>query len=529
MFKRKKIVAWMAVCATVLINCARPGRPTGGEDDKTPPVMISEIPKNNTKNFKEKKIKLIFDEFVTIKDASKQIIISPPMNTMPEISPSYPSKSITIKFIDTLKENTTYSINFGNSIRDNNEANPLGFYKYVFSTGQEIDTFKVRGTIKDAVSKKTDNFVNVGLYEIGQGNLDSIFHRQKPIYITNTQDSLKSFEITNVKAGKYLLAAIKDKANNFIFNPEDDKIGFYANAIEVPSDNVYSLTLFKEKPAPKTIRPTQVSKNRLLMGYRIGKDSLEVKFLDTPKDFKYFFTKEEKKDSLHIWIPKQTDSLKIVVVNQKTDTFKIRLRKMEEDSLRITTGKKNIYFGEDQAVFNSNIPLEKIDKEKIKVIDSDSLMVDFSADFEKNNLSAVVSIKSNENKKYKVTAFQGAFTDIYQNKSDTLEVEIKPKKKEEMSLLKLNIKKELKFPIVVQLSNESGTKISYQKAFKEKIDSCLFDFVAPGSYYIRIVEDENTNGKRDTGDTLKRKQPENVYILPKPVELRANWEVEETF
>ena len=210
----------------ILGSCAKRGSIDGGLKDTLAPVLKMSFPKNQSVNFTGKEIKLVFDEFVKLKGIEKQLIISPPMNQIPDISPTTASKFITIKIKDTLKPNTTYSLNFGQSIEDNNEANAYKQFKYVFSTGNYIDSLAVGGSIKDAYSKKTDNFVSVMLYEVNDKYKDSIIYKQNPRYITNTLDSLKSFRIENIKAGKYQLIAIKDKNGNNKFDPREEKIGF---------------------------------------------------------------------------------------------------------------------------------------------------------------------------------------------------------------------------------------------------------------------------------------------------------------
>jgi hypothetical protein len=134
-----------------MVGCANRGRPSGGEIDILPPEVDYTTPKNYSTNFNAKEIKIYFNEYVKLKELSKQLIVSPPMNNDLEIKPlGSASTSITIKIIDTLTPNTTYAINFGNSIVDNNEENPYPYYRYVFSTGDSIDSLSVKGIVLDA-------------------------------------------------------------------------------------------------------------------------------------------------------------------------------------------------------------------------------------------------------------------------------------------------------------------------------------------------------------------------------------------
>ena len=156
----------LIVIGLLFAQCANRGTPSGGEKDITPPVIIKSEPENFSTNFTAKEIKIYFDEYIKIKDLQKQLIISPPMNTEPEITPlGSASKYITIKIFDTLQPNTTYAFNFGESIIDNNESNPYPYYRYVFSTGTYIDSLQVKGRVEDALNQKPEEFVSVMLYE----------------------------------------------------------------------------------------------------------------------------------------------------------------------------------------------------------------------------------------------------------------------------------------------------------------------------------------------------------------------------
>ena len=144
-FTMKKLICLVAILSLIIVSCAKRGTPSGGPLDKTAPILLKASPENYSINFSGNEIRLNFDEYVKLKDVNKQLIISPPLKTIPTIVPqSGASKFIKIKILDTLQPNTTYSFNFGNSIVDNNEENPFPFFKYVFSTGSEIDSLQVK-------------------------------------------------------------------------------------------------------------------------------------------------------------------------------------------------------------------------------------------------------------------------------------------------------------------------------------------------------------------------------------------------
>ncbi len=262
-----KNIAFLLASLLLLTNCAKRGTITGGNKDTIAPKITSSNPDNYTTNFKGNEIKINFDELIKVKDINKQLIISPPMKKQPIIVPQgSASKFISIKILDTLQPNTTYSFNFGQSIVDNNENNPYSQFKYVFSTGSYVDSLTVVGKIKDAYEQKPDNFVSVMLYDAKTFN-DSTVYKETPLYITNTLDSLKVFSLENLKEGTYRIVAMKDKANNNKYNPDTDKIGFIDYPITVPTSDMFELELFQEKKTFKAEKPSQESNNKLFLGY----------------------------------------------------------------------------------------------------------------------------------------------------------------------------------------------------------------------------------------------------------------------
>ena len=258
----------------VFLSCANRGTPTGGEKDSEPPVIIRTEPENLSTNFDAEEIRIYFDEYIKFKDLQKQLVISPPMDPEPEITPlGLASKYISIKIKDTLLANTTYAINFGTSVVDNNENNPYPYLRYVFSTGDYIDSLSVSGYVKNSLEKNADDFVSVMLYQIDSTFTDSIVYKQKPRYIANTLDSTTNFTLENLREGKYLMVALKEDNTNFTYEPKTDKIGFIEDFIEVPVDTTFVLNLFQEVPKFKATRPFLVSGNRIGFGYEGDADN----------------------------------------------------------------------------------------------------------------------------------------------------------------------------------------------------------------------------------------------------------------
>ena len=512
------------------VACARVGSPTGGEQDKTPPKVVKTIPPNESVNFTGNRIRIYFDEFVTLRDIRKQLIISPPLAYFPEITPSgNASKYINIKILDTLRPNTTYTFNFGKSIQDNNEGNPLSFYTYTFSTGNTIDSLTLKGSIKDALRPKAENFVNVMLYEMGEKYSDSVVYKQRPIYVVNTLDSLTTFELSHLKAGKYMLVGMKDKYNNYLFDPKTDKIGFHPTPITIPTDSSYTLSLFKEVPQTQASRPFQSGEQRISIGYQGEKDSIQVTPLPPfPADWKWVVEKEPTKDTLWLWYhPKVEDSLKLIVKSNRADTTKVNLRKMKSEKWKITPEFKGISPTEEEIVLSSNTPIRAFNKEAIKlIVAKDSTEVGFEPIFTANTSQITLKVKVKEGEKYLFKAFN-AFENFFGQKSDTLQESFSAKKAEDFGSLKLTFKDNVSLPFIIELTDKDAKKVLYEQYVEQTSPTYNFPFVKAGNYRLRVIEDRNRNRKWDTGNFLGRLLPEPVYYFAKEIELRANWEIEQ--
>lgn len=510
--------------------CARVGSPTGGEQDKTPPKVVKTIPPNESVNFTGNRIRIYFDEFVTLRDIRKQLIISPPLAYFPEITPSgNASKYINIKILDTLRPNTTYTFNFGKSIQDNNEGNPLSFYTYTFSTGNTIDSLTLKGSIKDALRPKAENFVNVMLYEMGEKYSDSVVYKQRPIYVVNTLDSLTTFELSHLKAGKYMLVGMKDKDNNYLFDPKTDKIGFHPTPITIPTDSSYILSLFKEVPQTQASRPFQSGEQRISIGYQGEKDSIQVTPLPPfPADWKWVVEKEPTKDTLWLWYhPKVEDSLKLIVKSNRADTTKVNLRKMKPEKWKITPEFKGISPTEEEIVLSSNTPIRAFNKEAIKlIVAKDSTEVGFEPIFTANTSQITLKVKVKEGEKYLFKAFN-AFENFFGQKSDTLQESFSAKKAEDFGSLKLTFKDNVSLPFIIELTDKDAKKVLYEQYVEQTSPTYNFPFVKAGNYRLRVIEDRNRNRKWDTGNFLGRLLPEPVHYFAKEIELRANWEIEQ--
>jgi hypothetical protein len=517
----------------VMIGCAKRGTITGGLKDTIAPVLKMSFPKKFSTNFKGNEIKLVFDENIKLKNLNKQLVISPPMKNEPLITPTSASKFITIKIKDTLQPNTTYSFNFGQSIADNNEGNPFNQFKYIFSTGDYIDSLALGGKIKDAYSKEADSFVSVMLYETNDSFKDSVVYKENPRYITNTLDSLKTFKLENLKAGKYMLVAMKDKNSNNKFNPREDKIAFIKDYITIPNDTTYELSLFKEIPAFKAYKPTQASGNRLVMGYE---GNMELKNLRPKLTLKNntttlstIITQLPKKDSLQIWYqPLKADSLALEVTNDKyLANFSLKIKDQKKDSLNISALYSGTLHFRDRFTLETATPLVHFDNSKIKLTANDSVAVAFTSEYDDFNQKMFFDFKKEPSEKYSFTILPGALTDFYEKSNDTLTYKVNTKSTVDYGNLRVMLQNVKKFPVIVELTNTKGDVIASE--YSESNTTVDFNLLEPALFTLRLIYDENKNKVYDSGSYLEKRYAEEVIYFSKEIDVRANWDVEQVF
>ncbi len=523
-------VLWIGL---VLWQCARRGTPTGGPEDVTPPELLRTEPENFSTEFKAEKIRLYFDEYIKLEDVQNQLIISPPLKNQPEIKPQGGvSKYVEITLKDTLKENTTYTLNFGQSIVDNNEGNPNSFLTYVFSTGTYIDSLTLSGAVKDAYDRKAEEFISVLLYELDTSFTDSTIFKKPPNYITNTLDSLPIFELKNLKAGQYKLIALKDINKNNLFDQRQDKIGFVEDTIIIPTDSIYLLNLFQEIPDYSVSVPSYVAKNKIIFGYQGLKEQIAIESLtELPDSVSTLILKDRETDTLNYWLsPTDLDSIVFQVRNtvlDQSDTFTVKTRKLALDSLKISNNARGKFGFEDTFSVFGSTPIIKVDSSKIDFFVSDSVPYPYTFALDSMKSKIDFDFEKEPNQSYKFSILPGAFTDFFGIENDTLDYRLSVGSYADYGNLRVNISGAVRYPLIVQLTDEQGEIQRVQVSDLPK--PIEFNNLPPAKYMIRVIFDDNANGKWDTGSYLEKKQPEKVSYYPDVIEVRANWELEQTF
>ena len=531
----KKLI-YIVLTIVVISGCAKRGSPSGGPVDSIPPVLINASPKINSIKFDSKEIRLTFDEFVKLDNVDEQLIISPPINKSSyEVKPlNGVTKKVFLEFIDSLETETTYSINFGNSIKDNNEGNPLTFFSYTFSTGETIDSLYVRGNISDAFDKETDDYISIHLYRIDSIFNDSIIFNNRPTYISNSLDST-SYQFKNIKEGKYLILALKDIDNNYFFDPFYDKIGFIDSLITLPGDSIINFKLFKEETSIIWDKPHFINSEKIGFGYYGKLDLKNIKIESSlPDSVNYTYTKENEKDTLIFWLSRNSfDSLNFNLIEK--DTTKLVTVKFDRakdtliDSLSISPKTTSIIHLKETFKLSSNIPLENIEDSLITIRDIDSLIVPFTTSINDNLDQIDIKFEVSPSDNYRLFILPEAIKDIRGvSNNDTLQYNVVSQSLEDYGNVYLDVIRNSNSKFILQMIDSNGDVIRVFKNVNQDA-TYNFDYVRPGKYIFRLIEDTNNNDKWDTGNYLKKIKPERVYYFSNELEVRANWDLNETF
>jgi len=509
-------------------QCAKKGRPDGGPMDEDAPIFVTANPPYETINFDKKEINIYFNEYIKLKDLNKQLIISPPLNpeNPPLISPQgTPSKFINIKILDTLKENSTYIFDFGNSVQDNNESNTLERFKYIFSTGNYIDSLSLSGNVKNAFISKSVEDIKLLLYRLDSSYTDSAVYNRKPDYVTSSLDS-SNYQFTNLRKGNYLLVALDDVRSDYIFNPETDKIGFLNDTITLPRDSIinHTISIFKEELPYIFRRGKEIRKGQLIFGYKGKPKNLTVETLSAvPDNFKTIIFPEKGKDTLNLWhslIEKDSLIFKISD-NIISDTVTVKLRKKELDSLKVNEITGGILNLKDTLFFLTNNPVVSIDTSRINFKLSDSINFPYEAFISKKENKIGFLFEKKYKKSYKINLYPNALTDIFNTTNDTISSLFRTRGTEDYGEISVTIQNPKKIPVIIQLTDINDATIVQETCSENK--NISFDLLIPQKYKIRIIYDSNQNGIWDTGSYLEKKQPEHVEYFPETQEVRANW------
>ena len=518
-----------------LAGCAKKGSPTGGPKDTLAPVVRSFYPDNYSVNFSGQEIEVDFDEFIKLKKVKEELVVSPPLQYDPILSPQTSSKTLKVTFIDTLQEATTYVLYFGNSIVDNNEENILPEFKYVFSTGTYLDSLRLGGQVRSANNPELDGPVTVMLYPADQMT-DSTIYSIKPRYVGIARAKDGAFSMTNLKEGQYYVVALKEEQNNYTFETQTDQIAFKQQPITLPGDSISPLYLFAEEPDFTWTRGAHAGKNRIVFGYNGAREKRRITPLfDLDSDFRFTWTETEKVDSLNYWFTpafdlEQKDTLWFAAeTNFGRDSLAIRLKDLYPDSLKVNPITRGVFSPKDSIRFTANTPIRTINTDRIQLIDKDSTLIPLSTRLDSLRNTVTLAFDIKDENRYQITLLPEALQDFFTQTHDTLQYTFKTKPLSDYGTIKLNFSGSLDCPVLIELVDTKQTPVAQAWRREANGASVYFDYINPDKYRVRITLDCNENAVWDTGDYDKKIQPETVYYLPGLLDIRANWSLNEQY
>lgn len=271
-------VGLACVCTILLYACANIGNPNGGPYDELPPKFVSSIPVPNSTNYKGQKVEILFDELVQLDNPSENVIITPPQREMPIIRSA--GKKVQVELLDSLKENMTYTIDFTNSIADNNEKNVLENFTFAFSTGDVIDSLEISGTVLNAENLEPMPGISIGLHS----NLADSAFRTLPFDRTSRTNDKGQFTVRNIKPGKYRIYALNDVNRDYKFDQPGEDIAFL-DSVFVPTFTMATRqdTLWKDSLTIDTIQTIHYT--RFLpddIRLRLFKEKFERQYMTRP-------------------------------------------------------------------------------------------------------------------------------------------------------------------------------------------------------------------------------------------------------
>lgn len=519
----------------LLLSCAQQVSPSGGAKDTTPPKIKASSPENFSLNFDGNVIELKFDEFVKLNNIKQQLIVSPSVDS--DLNPKLTGKKITLNLGDSLKQNTTYLINFGDGIVDWNEGNVLDSNLFVFSTGNYLDSLSINGVVKEAFTNNNAEGIIVMLYDT---DYDSIPYKEIPTYFSKTDKNGK-FKIDYLKPGTYKIIALKESNNNYLYDNAEEFIGFTENVI-LPDSNLIKLTVFQEK----SIRNQYVESAKLISYGRVrlifNEPTIDFKANGLNIQFKKAWHIEEmftQKDTVDLWLTdtEGIDSLYIEVIDSiSIDTLQIALNNKEkEEFLKIklnttTTGEiapfKNLTLNFNEPIIDPN--LENISFLRLK--DSLELPVKIkSIHANQRQITLDVDLKEAEN--YTLEILPNQFKSIFGITNDTLKKRISVLPYNKFANLKLQLNLDgISTPsdqYILQLLDNSK-KLIEQKTINQNSTETFIN-LNEGKYSLVLIFDENKNNQWDTGNYLKKKQPEKVIVYSEIIDVKPGWDMDITW
>lgn len=539
-----------------LVACARPIAPEGGPKDNTPPKVVPEKSTPNLRTrFAERSFKLTFDEWVTLQDAGTQVLVSPPLAKRPEIT--LKSRTVTFKFDpdEVLRPNTTYTINFGTAVKDLHEGNAAKDLRFVFSTGDVIDSLSVTGIIVEAFSGEPQENISVQLYDAFD---DSIAIKERPYYVARS-DKSGQYSIPNVRAGRFKVVAIEDADQNMKWDGINERIGFPDSLIQINDSlsTIVAIRVFKPVPPLRLLAKNVGRYGLISLGYSRRPDTVPVQ-ADLP-NLRWY--REVDQDSLIIWYDRPDSVAWELIAGSDTVALRALSRTafLAANTVNFADERQATLGGQagrrgapntptlpagppppprtvnvrptKPAEISFNNPLMQVDTARclLRVDSVASRLFDLTIDSARRRVLQL-SIDWRSEAKYTLTLLPGALTDFYgTSNADTLRRIFAVPADKQLGNLSLSVENLTPQTAYVLQLLRGGTTLETEQVFVADSTTMRFSFekLDPVAFSLQLVEDQNGNGQWDPGDYFTHRQPERVFTK-KLEALRANWEVEAT-
>ena len=531
----------------IIAGCANQVAPSGGPKDVTPPTVLDYEPDSASVLFTSNTITIKFDEYVILNDVFNQIVISPPLNETPEYK--LKGKTLTISLKDTLKRATTYTINFGQAIKDNTAGNVKENFTYVFSTGSFIDSLQVSGKVIDLLTAAPASKTYVVLY---YEPTDTSFTTSKPYYFAKT-DVTGNFLINNIKAGTYKLYAIEDQNFNYFYDLPNEKIAFQTTTLTIDSNITnQKLFLYSENKIKQNLleaKSTRYGQTRLVF----AKNATETKITYTGSDTSaYLFTRNISNDTILFWHTNYLLDTHQLSISFDTTLIEkiIETKEYPADSNFLksyNTFTKNVITlakGGDPNARAEWVPEKPIDilfynpiktvtNTTIQILQDSLPLTDYTLQIDSQDARKMrINYKWKPEKNYTIIIPEKATQDIFglYNNADTIKLTLK--KTDAFASLSTTIKNTSGNPIIFQFMKFDMTIIDEFYLDMPKFENADNTYIVkqlnltPGVYKIRAILDTDKNGKWTPGDLSQNRPPESVIFFPVDQNLRANWENE---
>lgn len=549
--------------ALVLVGCANRGvGPQGGPKDSIPPTAVKSVPENGTVNFTGRRIEITFNEYIQLDNISANLLMSPPQQRPPDVKAR--GKRVLIQFADSLRDSTTYTIDFGDAICDYTEKNPIHGYCFGFSTGPTIDTLETTGVVLDAENLKPRKGIIVGIHD---DLSDTAFTKHPFLRIART-DSMGLYRIANMHAGTYRLYAVDDVSRDNRLTP-GESVAFAEQTITVTAPDTAATdslpahrdTLYLFTPQQQRLylqRTTRDEQHRIRIAFSTGPDSLPtIRPLIDSLNYNTYFSRNN--DTVTLWLLDSAsirpDSLFFEVHYRRTDSLfhlewatdtvlarwraprlsakaqEAQERNRRNRRLGIKTNASKNFELYDTLRLTAATPLALIREEAMhlyerKEKDSVDHPVPFTiAPHDTLPLQLLFVAKLEPGKKYELCLDSAALTDVYGITHVAGRYSLTLKTPEDYSTIRVTIEP-FDPSMRIQVLNAKEKVLQEQSA---QPDGALFRYLKPDAYFLRMYKDVNGDGKWTTGSWDDKRQPEKVYVNPTKIQTKSNWDFEETW